>query len=54
MVAHRLRYLIPAITGLILTAGSASAHHMMGGRTPSTFVEGFLSGLGHPVIGPTT
>lgn len=29
----------------------AFAHHMMGGRTPSTFMEGLLSGLGHPVIG---
>src|SRR5262249_48221300 len=29
----------------------AYAHHMMGGRTPSTFAEGLLSGLGHPVIG---
>jgi len=29
----------------------AEAHHMMGGRTPSTFAEGLLSGLGHPVIG---
>jgi urease accessory protein len=24
----------------------------MGGKTPSTFAEGLLSGLGHPVIGP--
>jgi len=29
----------------------ASAHHVMGGRTPVTFTEGILSGLGHPVIG---
>jgi urease accessory protein len=29
----------------------AFAHHMMGGRTPSTFMEGLLSGFGHPVIG---
>ncbi len=29
----------------------AHAHHMMGGRTPVTFAEGLLSGLGHPVIG---
>jgi urease accessory protein len=28
------------------------AHHVMGGRTPSTFLEGLLSGLAHPVIGP--
>jgi urease accessory protein len=37
---------------LVLTAETASAHHMMGGRTPSTFMEGLLSGVGHPVIGP--
>ncbi|HEY7666353.1 MAG TPA: HupE/UreJ family protein [Xanthobacteraceae bacterium] len=30
----------------------AFAHHLMGGKTPSTFTEGLLSGLGHPVIGP--
>jgi urease accessory protein len=29
----------------------ALAHHPMGGKLPSTFIEGFLSGLGHPVIG---
>ncbi|HET9903481.1 MAG TPA: HupE/UreJ family protein [Xanthobacteraceae bacterium] len=33
-------------------AGAANAHHLMGGETPSSFVEGLLSGLGHPVIGP--
>lgn len=27
------------------------AHHPAGGMTPSNFVGGFLSGLGHPVIG---
>jgi len=27
------------------------AHHPFDGQTPSNFVEGFLSGLGHPVIG---
>jgi urease accessory protein len=36
---------------LSLAAFPAFAHHMMGGRTPSTFMEGLLSGLGHPVIG---
>lgn len=29
----------------------ALAHHPLGGNTPSTFFQGFLSGLGHPVIG---
>ena len=33
------------------TAAPAEAHHVMGGRTPSTFLEGLLSGLAHPVIG---
>lgn len=34
-----------------LIAAPASAHHLMGGKIPSTFGEGLLSGLGHPVIG---
>ena len=29
----------------------ALAHHPLGGEIPSNFVEGLLSGLGHPVIG---
>jgi urease accessory protein len=29
----------------------ALAHHPMGGQTPQTFMNGLLSGLGHPVIG---
>jgi urease accessory protein len=37
---------------LIATAGAASAHHVMDGGLPSTFSQGLLSGLGHPVIGP--
>lgn len=41
-----------AVLALSLASmGSADAHHVMGGRTPSTFLEGLLSGLGHPVIG---
>jgi urease accessory protein len=35
-----------------LAAAPAFAHHLMGGKTPSTVTEGLLSGLGHPVIGP--
>lgn len=30
----------------------AAAHHLMHGKTPTTFAEGLLSGLGHPIIGP--
>src|SRR4051812_39726669 len=44
--AASLALLLVAVTSL-----PAEAHHMMGGRTPSTFMEGLLSGLGHPVIG---
>jgi urease accessory protein len=40
-----------AVAGLMAGVGSAAAHHPMGGVTPSTFMEGFLSGIGHPVIG---
>ena len=36
---------------LVLTGNPAAAHHVMGGKTPATFFEGFLSGLGHPIIG---
>jgi len=36
---------------LALSATKASAHHVMGGRMPATFMDGFLSGLGHPIIG---
>jgi urease accessory protein len=40
------------ILTLIMTISSpVEAHHLMGGHTPTTFVEGLLSGLGHPVIG---
>jgi len=35
----------------VLAVEPAFAHHIMGGRTPATFGEGLLSGLGHPVIG---
>jgi urease accessory protein len=36
---------------LAFSGAPAFAHHLMGGRTPPTFGEGILSGLGHPVIG---
>ncbi len=41
-----------SLAGLFsLFAGSAFAHHPMGGQTPSNFYEGLLSGVGHPIIG---
>jgi urease accessory protein len=39
-----------ALTMLVIAA-PAQAHHVMGGRTPATFMDGLLSGIGHPVIG---
>ncbi|MGB3295642.1 MAG: HupE/UreJ family protein [Phormidesmis sp.] len=42
------------LTCMMVLAGAsaASAHHPFGGTTPSTLFEGFLSGVGHPLIGP--
>lgn len=40
-----------AATLLLAGANTAAAHHVMGGAAPTTFMEGFLSGIGHPVIG---
>ena len=36
---------------LLFNATPALAHHAMGGKLPSTFGAGFISGLAHPVIG---
>jgi len=43
----------PAALLALLGAGiePAFAHHAMGGATPETFGQGFVSGLAHPVIG---
>lgn len=35
-----------------LAATPASAHHPTGGLVPRSAIEGLLSGIGHPVIGP--
>lgn len=41
------------VAGLTLWwALPVAAHHPFGGQTPASAIEGFLSGLGHPVIGP--
>jgi urease accessory protein len=37
---------------LVLLGTPVLAHHPMGGAMPSTLLEGLLSGLAHPVIGP--
>lgn len=40
-----------ALSLICLAATPALAHHPMGGALPTTVADGFLSGLGHPVIG---
>ena len=45
-----VRLLLAAIAVLSVSA-PALAHHPMGGTTPSTLMEGLLSGFGHPVLG---
>jgi urease accessory protein len=49
--AMHLRLPALALTALALFATPALAHHVMDGELPSTFMQGLLSGLGHPVIG---
>jgi urease accessory protein len=40
-------------SGFVLsTATPVLAHHAMGGKMPSNWVEGFISGIAHPLIGP--
>ena len=52
MSLRLLRRAALAVATLLCMTASASAHHVMGGKTPATFFEGLISGLGHPVIGP--
>ena len=45
-----MKRLAPAL--LALASLPAQAHHFMDGGMPQNWLEGLLSGLGHPVIGP--
>ncbi|MDA0225648.1 MAG: HupE/UreJ family protein [Proteobacteria bacterium] len=40
-----------AATGATVFAHPVLAHHVMDGALPQTLVQGFLSGLAHPIIG---
>jgi urease accessory protein len=44
---------VVALTSLLIlnSAQQAQAHHAMGGGLPTNLVQGFLSGLAHPLIG---
>ena len=39
------------VVWLALASVPADAHHVMGGKLPTTFMQGALSGLAHPIIG---
>ena len=45
------RILLSATAMVLMSAGAAFANHPLGGMTPQTAMHGFLSGVGHPVIG---
>jgi urease accessory protein len=47
----RLTQIAAVAAPAALSATPAFAHHVMGGGLPSTFAQGFLSGIGHPIIG---
>jgi len=42
---------VAVAVALAALPGFAWAHHFMDGGLPATFVEGLLSGIGHPLIG---
>jgi len=42
---------VVALAMLALFGEPAAAHHVMDNQLPATFLQGLLSGLGHPVIG---
>jgi urease accessory protein len=43
--------MLALVAAVSAAATPALAHHVMGGKTPTSFVEGLLSGLGHPITG---
>lgn len=47
-IAHFIGWLAFGLAGVV---APASAHHALGGRLPSNFWEGLLSGIAHPIIG---
>ena len=45
-----LAALLTALSALVITT-PVLAHHPMGGKISTNFIEGFLSGIAHPIIG---
>jgi urease accessory protein len=50
-VALKSMALLAVVGSSLLLASPALAHHPFGEETPETVIQGFLSGLGHPVVG---
>ena len=50
MIARLVAFAI-VVVAAALGPEPALAHHLMGGKMPTSFGEGLLSGLGHPVLG---
>ncbi|MGH8640934.1 MAG: HupE/UreJ family protein [Burkholderiales bacterium] len=46
-----LPHCLTGAAAALLLCGAAQAHHFMGDALPQTFMQGLLSGLGHPLIG---
>jgi urease accessory protein len=49
--ATYVRLPVLTLVAFAVLATPALAHHVMGGELPSTFMQGLLSGIGHPIIG---
>lgn len=50
-MSRLFRTAMPVVLAASVWGGPAFAHHPMGGATPTTFMQGLLSGFGHPVLG---
>ena len=51
-MSRRTRAGVLSLAALLSSSGTAFAHHPMDYQIPQTFVQGLLSGFGHPIIGP--
>lgn len=48
---RRALFFVTLMLTTLLVAGPAAAHHPGDGMMPLSFVDGLLSGLGHPILG---
>ena len=51
-MSRRTQAGVLSLAALLLSPATAFAHHAMDYQMPQTFVQGLLSGFGHPIIGP--